>query len=183
MSRRLPIFAQLFGTFFFVGLFTWGGGYAMIPLISREVLEKRRWLTEEEFREALALGSSVPGPVASNLAFLCGTKIGGIAGGLVAQLGCVLPSFLVILGIAAGLSRFFSAPLAHRFFLGAGAAVTGLVAASALRLASQLVRGFANFFLVASCLGLILGLKVHPLLALVWAVALGVVLRRWPHAS
>ncbi len=183
MSGRLPIFAQLFGTFFFVGLFTWGGGYAMIPLISREVLEKRRWLTEEEFREALALGSSVPGPIASNLAFLCGAKIGGIAGGLVAQLGCVLPSFLVILGIAAGLSRFFSAPLAHRFFLGAGAAVTGLVAASALRLASPLVHGFADFFLVASCLALILGLRVHPLFALIWAVVLGVVLRRWRHAS
>lgn len=181
-KERAQLCWQLFRTFFSLGLFTFGGGYAMIPLVSRELVGKRRWLREEEFQEALALGSSLPGPIASNLAFLCGSKVGGVPGALAAELGCVLPSFLVILGIALGLSHLFSTPLARKFFLGAGAAVTGLVAASALRLGTQMAHDFFDLFLVISAAALILGLRVHPLLALAWAVACGLALRRWRRA-
>lgn len=173
----------LFRTFLGVGLFTLGGGYAMIPLISRELVEKRRWLTPEEFQEALALGCAIPGPVAVNLAFLCGHRIGGMSGALVAELGAALPPFLVILGVALGLSRFFSAPLARKFFLGAGAAVTGLVAASAVRLAREVIRDIWGLLLSASAAALILALRVHPLAALGWVLVLGLALKRWRHDS
>ncbi len=183
MSARWALRIQLFSIFFLIGLFTFGGGYAMIPLISRELVQKRRWLTDGEFQEALTLGSSIPGPVAPNLAFLCGSKVGGLTGALVAELGCVLPSFLVILGIALGLAHFFSTPVAQKFFLGAGAAVTGLVAASALRLGRQIAHDLRDLLLVLSAAALILGLNIHPLLALLWAAAWGLLLRRRPHAG
>ncbi len=179
---RVRLSLQLFGTFFFIGLFTLGGGYAMIPLIFRELVGKRKWLTEEEFQEALALGSSIPGPIAANLSFLCGNKVGGVVGALAAELGCVLPPFLVILGVALGLSRFFGTEVAQRFFMGAGAAVTGLVAASAFRLGRPVVQSLFDLFLVVSAAALILVLKIHPLLALVWAVVWGLVLGRRRHA-
>jgi len=179
---RARLLWQLFWTFFFIGLFTFGGGYAMIPLISRELVTRRKWLTPEEFQEALALGSSIPGPIAPNIAFLCGSKVAGVPGALLSELSCVLPSFLVILGIALGLSRYFGTPLAKKFFLGAGAAVTGLVAASAIRLGSQIVRSFSALFIVVSAAALILTGKVHPLLALVWAIVCGVFLTRWRRA-
>ncbi|MGQ9700093.1 MAG: chromate transporter [Candidatus Bipolaricaulaceae bacterium] len=177
----LPI--RLFTVFFLIGLFTLGGGYVMIPLISRELVRKRGWLTDEEFQEAVTLGSSIPGPVGPNLAFLCGSKVAGMAGALAAYLGCVLPSFLVILGIALGLSPFFSTHLAQKFFQGAGAAVTGLVAASALRLGTQISRDIFDLFLIVSASALILALKIHPLWALVWTMSFGLIWKRWHHAS
>lgn len=155
----------------------------MIPLISRELVHKKKWLKEEEFQEALALAGSLPGPIAPNLAFLCGNKVGKIPGALAGEFGCVLPSFLVILGIALGLARFFTTPLAQRFFAGAGAAVTGLVAASALRLGTRMARNGVDLLIAASALALILALRVHPLLALVWAAVAGLVVHRVHHAS
>lgn len=155
----------------------------MIPLISRELVQRRKWLTEEEFQEALALGSSLPGPIAPNLAFLCGHKIGGIPGALAGEFGCVLPSFLVILGIALGLSSLFSEHQAQKFFAGAGAAVTGLVAANALQLGMRMASDMVELLIAASALGLIVAFRVHPLLALAWAALAGLVakgIRRAP---
>lgn len=183
MKNRWTLQIRLFTVFFFIGLFTFGGGYVMIPLISRELVRKRGWLSDEEFREAVTLGSSIPGPVGPNLAFFCGGKVVGTAGALAAYLGCVLPSFLVILGIALGLSPFFSTPLAQKFFQAAGAAVTGLIAASALRLGTQISRDIFDLFLVISSSALILGVKIHPLWALVWTMSLGLIWKRWHHAS
>ena len=94
------IFLQLFWEFFKVGLFTFGGGFAMLPLIEREVIERKRWIERKDFVDMLVLAQSVPGPVAVNTAVFVGYKRAGVAGAVAATLGTVLPSFLAILLLA-----------------------------------------------------------------------------------
>jgi chromate transporter len=91
---------RLFITFFKIGLFSFGGGFAMIPLIQREVIEKNKWLKKEDFLDMLVLAQSAPGPIAVNTAVFVGYKIRGIWGALSALLGIVIPSFTIILLVA-----------------------------------------------------------------------------------
>ena len=91
---------KLFTTFFKIGLFTFGGGYAMIPLIQREVIEKNRWIDEKDFLDMLVLAQSTPGPIAVNTSVFVGYKMAGTKGAIVATLGTILPSFIVILLLA-----------------------------------------------------------------------------------
>ena len=181
--KRLPkarLALQLFGTFFLIGLFTFGGGFSMIPLIARELIERKKWLTEEEFQEDLAFAVPIPGPNAVNLAFLAGYRVAGALGAAFAGFGCVLPSFLVILGIALGLSPYFAAPLARKFFAGAGAAAVGLVAYAFFRLGRGSFRDPKTIFLGITSLALLM-CGLHPLLALSFAV-LGGFLYEWIRA-
>ncbi len=173
-SSKARLTLQLFGTFFLIGLITFGGGFSMIPLIARELVERRKWLTEEEFREDLAFAVPIPGPNAVNLAFLAGYRIAGALGAAFAAFGCVLPSFFVILGIALGLSPYFATPLAKKFFAGAGAAAVGLVAYAFFRLGRGSFRDPKTVLLgIAALVLLVFGL--HPLWALSFAVLGGLV--------
>ena len=91
---------KLFITFFKIGLFTFGGGYAMIPLIQREVIKKRGWIEEKDFLDMLVLAQSTPGPIAVNTAVFVGYKTAGTMGAIASTLGTILPSFIVILLLA-----------------------------------------------------------------------------------
>ena len=86
----------LFWTFFKIGAFTFGGGYAMIPLIQREVAERRRWLKDGDILDIVAIAESTPGPIAINSATFVGTRVGGFFGALCATIGCILPSCLLV---------------------------------------------------------------------------------------
>ena len=91
---------QLFTTFFKIGLFSFGGGFAMIPLIQREVIEKHKWINDKDFVDMLVLAQSTPGPIAVNTAVFVGYKTRGVVGAIATTLGTVLPSFIVILLLA-----------------------------------------------------------------------------------
>lgn len=91
---------QLFSMFFKIGFFTIGGGYAMLPLIQKEVVEKKQWLSEQDFIDMLAITQSIPGIIAVNISVFLGYKIQKLKGAFVAALGCILPSFIIILIIA-----------------------------------------------------------------------------------
>ena len=97
---------QIFLTFFKIGAFTFGGGYAMIPLIQREASEKHGWVTEEDILEIVAIAESTPGPIAINAATFVGYRARGILGAVFGTLGVVMPSFLIILAIASILRQF-----------------------------------------------------------------------------
>lgn len=98
------IYFQLFISFFKIGAFTFGGGWAMISLIEREVVDHRRWLTQQEFLDQLAMAQSLPGVLAVNISVAVGYKLRGVRGGVAAAIGSALPSFLIILTIAIFLS-------------------------------------------------------------------------------
>lgn len=120
---------QIFISFFKIGSFTLGGGYAMIPLIQKEVVEKKGWLKESEFVEMLAIAQSAPGPIALNTAIFVGYKTRGVKGVIFSSLGTILPSFIVILLIAMIFTDFKNNPGVERVFKGIRPAVVALIAA------------------------------------------------------
>lgn len=120
---------QIFSTFFKIGTFTLGGGYAMIPLIQKEVVDRKGWLQEDEFVDMLAIAQSSPGPIALNTAIFVGYKAGGNRGVVFSSLGTILPSFIIILAIAMVFTDFKDNPGVERVFKGIRPAVVALIAA------------------------------------------------------
>ena len=135
---------QLFTTFFKIGLFSFGGGFAMIPLIQREVIERHKWISDKDFLDMLVLAQSTPGPIAVNTSVFVGYKTRGVAGAIAATLGTVLPSFIVILLI----SRFFRNFIKYRGFKsvlsGIRPVVVGLILATALTMFLSVVLGITT---------------------------------------
>ncbi len=127
------IYLQLFYEFFKIGLFTFGGGYAMIPLV-KEVVVERLWLLESEFYDLLGICESTPGPIAINMATFIGSEQGGILGSAVATLGVVLPSFIIILLIAAILKNFTENKYFKGFIKGVKPVVIALITATGVTL-------------------------------------------------
>lgn len=126
---------DIFWSFLKIGAFTFGGGYAMIPLIQREIIARRGWLTNEEFLSQLTIAQSIPGPIALNTAVFVGYKSRGVKGALVALAGVILPSFLIILLIAACFTDFKDNPVVVAAFKGMRPAVVALIAAPIINMA------------------------------------------------
>ena len=133
----MSIYAKSFATFFKIGLFTFGGGYAMIPLIEAEVVEKHRWVTKDEFVDLIAIAQSCPGVFAINISTFIGYKLHRTAGAVSCALGTALPSFLIILLIAIFFHRFEDNPVVAAMFRGIRPAVVALIAVPTFRMARQ----------------------------------------------
>ncbi len=132
------ILFELFITFFYIGATTFGGGYAMIPLVRDEVVP--RWLSESEFINMIAVAEATPGPVAINMATFIGANEGGILGSALATLGVVLPSFIIILLISSIIKNFLKYKAVDAFLTGVRPVVVGLITGTALTmLCSNLV--------------------------------------------
>ena len=121
-----------------IGLFTFGGGYAMIPLLENEFVLKRRWIGEEEFFDVVTIAESTPGPIAVNAATYVGYRVGGIVGAILGTVGIVLPSFSVICLISLFFSRFVSIAWVAAAFRGIRIAVVFLIFSAAWRLFKKL---------------------------------------------
>ena len=126
---------DIFWSFLKIGAFTFGGGYAMIPLIEAEMIQKRGWLTREEFINQLTLAQSIPGPIALNTAVFVGYKTRGVRGSLAALAGVILPSFVIILLIALYFTDFKDNPTVAAAFKGIRPAVVALIAAPIINMA------------------------------------------------
>ena len=105
-EKKSRILLQLFITFMKIGTFTFGGGYAMIPLIQRETVVKRKWVDDEDILNIVAIAESTPGPIAINTSTFVGYRVGGFWGAVVGTAGMILPSFVIILAISFVLKRF-----------------------------------------------------------------------------
>ena len=125
---------QGFLTFLKIGLFTIGGGYAMIPLIEREVVERRQWLTKEDFLDLMSLSQALPGVFAVNFSIYIGHKLRGMRGSLALAAGIVLPSFIIILLIAMLFSAFADNKVVEAIFKGIRPAVVALIAVPCIKL-------------------------------------------------
>ncbi|SHH38602.1 chromate transporter [Caloranaerobacter azorensis DSM 13643] len=125
---------KLFLTFFKIGAFTFGGGYAMIPLIQVEVVDKNKWIDNEEFLDIIAIAQSSPGAIAVNSAIFIGYKIGGIIGALACMLGVILPSFIIILIISMFLFKYRNNEVVSKIFLGVRPAVVALIISAVYKL-------------------------------------------------
>ena len=127
MDSKLKRIRTLFLTFFKIGAFTFGGGYAMIPLIQREIVEKHGWMTDEDILDIFAIAESTPGPIAINSATFVGWRVAGFWGAALATTGVVLPSFVIILLISFLLTGFADIPAVQYAFFGIRAGVMALL--------------------------------------------------------
>ena len=134
----MRLLLQLFWSFLKIGLFTFGGGYAMIPLIRREVTDRHRWIADEEFVDLLTLAQSSPGPISLNTSVFVGYKMHGYSGAIVALLGIVVPSFVIILLIAGFFADFRHNPVVDAAFRGMRPAVVALIVVPVLALARKM---------------------------------------------
>ena len=128
---------ELFLVFFRIGAFTFGGGYAMIPLIQTETVENKKWISDDDILEIVAIAESTPGPIAINSATFVGYKVAGVCGSVFATLGVVIPSFVIILIISAVLKEFAHLTPVKYAFEGIRAGVLALVLKSLLKMYKQ----------------------------------------------
>ena len=173
----MNLFADLFFTFAKVGVCTFGGGYAMLPILQREVVEKKGWAKDEELTDYYAIGQCTPGIIAVNVATFIGYKFKGYLGGIIATLGVVFPSVVIISLIAAFLSNFADIPVVAHALSGVNACVVAMIASSVLKLGKSTVKDkiTTGIFLVVLVLAFFFGLS--PVLLVVAAGLAGYVAR------
>ena len=150
----MNIYFDLFLTFAKVGVCTFGGGYAMLPILQREVVEKKGWATNEELTDYFAVGQCTPGIIAVNTATFIGYKYKGIPGGVLATLGVVFPSIVIITVIAAFLSNFAEIPVVQHALAGINAAVVALIASSVVKLGKSTLKNKVSVLLFLCVLAL-----------------------------
>ena len=163
---------DLFITFAKVGVMTFGGGYAMLPILQREIVENKSWATEEDLADYYAIGQCTPGIIAINTATFVGTKQKGIIGGIVASLGMVFPSLVSITAIAALLSNFADIPLVQHAFSGIRVAVVVLIFNSVLKL----IKGAVKDYFALGIFLLILLLAIFTDIGTVYLVVISAIL-------
>lgn len=158
--------AALFTTFLKIGAFTFGGGYAMIPLIQRETVEKRGWITQGDILEIVAIAESTPGPISINAATFVGYRVGGFWGALAATAGVVLPSFGIILAIAAVLREFQALKAVQYAFQGIRACVLVLILRAMYSMYRQCPKNWLLYGLAPAAFLAVAVLKCNVLLVI-----------------
>lgn len=166
---------DLFLTFAKMGAVTFGGGYAMLPIIQREVVEKRKWATDAEIVDYYAVGQCTPGVIAVNTATFVGYKVKGILGGIAATAGVVFPSIVIILIIAAFLNNFANYEIVQHAFAGVRVAVVGLIISSVVGLWKKSVKNYIE--IIISVAAFVFGglLKISPVWIVIAAGIVGVI--------
>ena len=145
-KKLLPLFL----TFLKIGGFTFGGGYAMIPIIQREIVEKKKWITDEDILEIIAIAESTPGPIAINSATFVGYRVGGFLGALLATLGVVLPPFTIIFAISFVLRQFSELKAVQYAFWGIRAGVLALICKALWSMYKKVDKGLIPYIIMAA---------------------------------
>ena len=174
MKRLLEIFA----VFFKIVLFTIGGGYAMLPIIQKEVVETKGWMDDEEFLDAISLTNSLPGPLAINAATFVGYRVCKVKGALAAVLGAASPSVIIILAVAVIFSNLTEYPMVQYIFDGIRPAVVALILYAVIKLAkSAKIKEYFNWLIALAALAAIAVLGLHPIVVVIAAALYGLFIR------
>lgn len=151
---------DLFWTFCKIGALTFGGGYAMLPIIQREIVENKKWSTDKEILDYYAVGQCTPGVIAVNTATFIGYKLRGITGGIIATIGVVFPSLIIILTIASFLQNFADMAIVQSAFAGIRVAVVALIITTVIKLLKSSIKDYLGViiailaFIISAFLGL-----------------------------
>ena len=175
----MNIYLDIFTCFAKIGAFTIGGGYAMIPIIQKEVVDKRGWISEEDFMDILAISQSAPGILAVNISIFLGHKLRGTKGSIVATLGSTLPSFTIILLIAMFFSGYQDNPTIMAIFKGIRPVVVSLIAVPMINMAKKAKLNFYTGALAVITALLIIFMKVSPLYILLVVAVVFTALTVW----
>ncbi len=149
---NFAILFTLFITFLKIGFVMFGGGYAMIPILRYEVVDRNKWLSDDEFIDIIAIAESTPGPIAINSATYIGYKLGGFVGALIATIGIVMPAFIVILAIATVLTNFYHHIITRSILFGIRAAIVGLITVALITVIRGVFKDLNTFQTVVTIL-------------------------------
>lgn len=149
MKEKLKKIFQLFITFIKIGAFTFGGGYAMVPLIQRETVEKKKWINDDDILEIVAIAESTPGPIAVNSATFVGYKTAGVLGAAAATIGVVLPSFTIIYFISFVIDKFENNTAVKYAFSGIRAGVLALIIKALWTMSKKSAKNIISFIITA----------------------------------
>jgi chromate transporter len=156
------ILFKLLFTFAKIGLFTFGGGYAMIPLMEKEIITANKWLSMREFVDIIAIAEVTPGPIAVNSATYVGYKMAGVWGAAFATIGVILPSFVIVISLASLFLKYKDTPTVKAISKGLRAAVTAMIASAALSMAKASIVDVQGIVIVGLVVFGIFKMKIHP---------------------
>ncbi|KLI45024.1 chromate transporter [Brachyspira hyodysenteriae] len=168
-----PKWYTMFFSFFYIGLVTIGGGLAMLPIMEEEFVNKRKFITKDEIIDIFALAQSIPGVIAVNSSLLTGFKVAGIFGGIMAGIGVMAPSFIIILIIAPIFERFQNTEYVNKAFLGIKGAIAGLILLSAFGMGKQVIKNKFTAALFILSFVLVVFLHFNVIYALLLAALIG----------
>ena len=173
MTGEWKLIVEIFWTFTKISPVTFGGGFAMIPLIIKEIVEKRNWLTTEEITDVIALSQTVPGAVAVNSATFIGHRIGGIRGALAAMMGVSIPTFLIVLSL--GIFYFFmdDNPKLEAAFVSIRVTIVAIIVYAAIKIAKTAIFDKTTFFIMAA--GVPALFFIHPIVAIFLGAITGLI--------
>lgn len=165
---------ELFTSFFKVGIMTFGGGISMLPILEKEIVENKKWATREELLDYYAVGQCTPGIIAVNTATFIGHKTKGNIGGIVATLGVVTPSVIIILILASFLKNFSSYPLVQSAFKGIRVAVCALVISSIIGLIKKGIKDYLGIIIALLTFFLMILFNISPIFIVIFAILTGI---------
>jgi chromate transporter len=164
---------QIFWTFFKISPVTFGGGYAMVPLIMKVIVERKKWLTNEDVTEVIALSQTIPGAVAVNSATFIGHKLGGIKGALAAMIGVSLPTFLIVLSLGVSYLYIQDNPKLEAAFISIRVTIVAIIAYAAMKIAKTAIVDKTTFcIMIAGVLALFF---IHPIVAVFLGALTGII--------
>lgn len=174
--RHIKLLWKLFAVFFKVGSFTFGGGLAMLPLIQKEVVERQKWIDEEEIIDIFAVAQSTPGVIAVNAATFIGKKVGGVGGAAAATMGVVLPAFASIILVMTLLISLRGNVYVEKVFSGIKAASAALILLAAIKLGKSAIKDKSGYIIAAAAFLVIVVFNINAAWAVIFGGAAGFVL-------
>ncbi|MGC4376916.1 chromate transporter [Fictibacillus sp. Mic-4] len=176
-GSKFTLIWKVFLTFLKISPITFGGGYAMIPLLEKAIAEKNRWVKKGEIADILAVAQTVPGSIAVNTATFIGYRLAGISGAISATLGIIAPTFFMIILLAALFLGFQHEPLVHAAFLGIRPTIVALILLAAFKIGKTAVIDKTTLFLTAASLLVFLFVPVQPIFVLLCGALAGIILQ------
>lgn len=174
--KKLKDLFTIYFAFFKVGAFTFGGGLAMMPMLQKELIEKKQWLTEEELIDYYAVGQSTPGIIAVNVATFVGYKRAGILGGIFGTLGIISPSLIIIMILANLINSISDYPIVQKALTGINVAVAALLTSVIINFAKKTIKNVWNAIFMFISFLLIFALKVPSFIVILFGLSTGIIL-------
>ena len=174
----MKIIFEIFLSIFKIGAFTFGGGYAMIPFIEQEVVNNKKWLNKDEFMDVLVVAQSLPGAMAINASIFLGYRIAGILGAISALIAVILPSFIIIILIAAFFMQFRNNYYVNAAFMGITAAVPMLVLVGAISLAKGIPKNLRSLITILISLIALIFFHINPVVVIIVSGVYGAIFLR-----
>ena len=176
MKKQWSLLFQIFWSFFKIGPTTFGGGYAMIPMIEREVVTNKKWIKSEDVTDVFAISESVPGAIGINSATFIGYRIAGVKGAIAAMIGILLPTFSIVILLSLLYQFLRGNPIVDAAFMGIRAAIVALITYAGIKIGKTAIFDKTTVSITALTVIVLLFLHVHPVLIILTGIILGILI-------